>query len=144
MEAYAENGEMTTPNRKERVRLADMLRGENTIAGLTLPEVRRAISQAPRSRKTWETRPDRAPRQYRLGPVLADICVRFLLWEGSEWDPERGPHKSYAELEEETGHTKRQLQTARKNGDAEGLPWRTRGTGRDVRAMSVNVPCTGG
>ena len=71
MEGYTREGQRTTLSRKERVRMANMLRGKNTVAGLTLLEVRRAITQAARSRKTEETHPDRAPRQYKLGPVTS-------------------------------------------------------------------------
>ena len=100
--------------------MANMLRGKNTVAGLTLLEVRRAITQAARSRKTEETRPDRAPRQYKLGPVLAEMCMRLLLWEGHEQSKD-GVHKSFSEMSDETGYSVHQIKGARKLGEEEGL-----------------------
>ena len=104
--------------REERVRMADMLRGKDPIAGLFIPEIKKAITQAWRSDPTTET--NRAPRWYRMGGVVAEVCLRLLFWEGKESD-ERGVHKSFAELEAETGYSRRQLQTARRVAEEEGL-----------------------
>ncbi len=98
--------------------MAEMLRGKDTVAGLTLPEVRKAISRTRRSKPTRET--TRAPRWYTLGPAVGELCVTLILWEGYEQD-ERGIHKSFAELVDETGYTKQQLQGARKLAEGEGL-----------------------
>ena len=98
--------------------MADMLRGEDTVADLNLHEVKKAIARTRRRKPTNEmTRP---PRWYTLGPEVADLCVTLLLWEGFEQD-ERGIHKSFGELAGETGYTKKQLQGARKLAEDEGL-----------------------
>lgn len=112
--------ENKTVDRREEIQMADALRGKDPIAGLKLPDVRRAITRAERSTTTTETHPDRGPRRYKLGPVVAEVCVGLLLWIGKE-QGERGIHKSYSELEHETGFTKRQLQTARNLCEEEGL-----------------------
>jgi hypothetical protein len=112
LEVYSANEGRARPDRGERVRMAEMLRGKDTVAGLTLPQVRQAITRHPRRRLTKET--TRNPRQCRLGGCLADLCVTLLLWQGREQDPERGPHKSFPELEEETGYTKRPVAEVRR------------------------------
>jgi hypothetical protein len=104
--------------------MAEMLRGNDTVAGLKLPEVKKAISSTRRRKPTNET--TRAPRWFTLGPTVAELCVTLILWEGYEQD-ERGIHKSFAELADETGYTKRQLKTARKLAEDEGLLMATPG-----------------
>lgn len=113
-------------NREDRVKLADQLRGRDTIAGLKLPDVRRAIKGHDRREKTTEPEQDRlgrsrAPRQYTIGAEVAEICVNLLLWEGREQDSERGIHKSFGEMAEETGCTEKEIKGARKLGEREGL-----------------------
>ena len=63
MRVYNANDGRARPDREERVRLADMLRGKDTVAGLKLPEVKKAIGRTRRRKPTNET--TRAPRWSR-------------------------------------------------------------------------------
>ncbi len=65
---------------EERVRMAAMLRGDEAVAGLEIPEVRKAIRHARRRTPARET--DRAPRWYTLGGAVAELYLQLLFWEG--------------------------------------------------------------
>lgn len=116
MEAYSANMETATEDREGRRRLTGMLRGKTAMAGMSLVDVREAISRARRKDK------DAAGRQRRMDKNVADLIVELLTWEGSGELDDFWLHRSSRQIAESPAAlTPRMLETARRNAAEEGL-----------------------
>ena len=112
----SEATDRTPLNRKERERVANMLKGPNAVADLTFLEVRNAVARAKRSDR------DRGGRQRLIGANVGAMCGQLLYWEGKGEADDFWIHKTANDwMTTDAPLTKRMLKTAERVAMEEGL-----------------------